>query len=45
MVQRNAFLANLNHRYRTSQHDCSANNKNDGDYYEHPSLSDFMNEH
>ena len=26
------------------EHDCSANNKKNGDYYEYPSLSHFVNE-
>ena len=25
------------------EHDCSAHNKNDGDYYEYPSLAHFTN--
>ena len=48
MVQRKAFLANPRHRYHVSQygeHDCSAHNKNNGDYYEYPSLSRFMDDH
>ena len=35
MVQRKTFLANPKHIYRVYQcgeHDCSANNKNNGDY-------------
>ena len=42
-----AFLANRKHQYHVSQcgeHDCSAHNKKNGDYYEYPSLSHFMNE-
>ena len=41
-----AFLANPKQQYRVSQcgeHDCHANNKKNGDYYEYPSLSHFMN--
>ena len=41
-----AFLANPKDQYCVSQygeHDCSANNKKNGDYYEYPSLSYFMN--
>ena len=37
-----AFLANPKHKYHISQcgeHDCHANNKNKGDYYEYLSLS------
>ena len=40
MIARKAFLANLKH-YRVSQweeHDCSANNKKNEDYYEYPSF-------
>ena len=36
------------HQYRVSQwgeHNCSAHNKKNGDYYEYPSLSHFMDEH
>ena len=42
-----AFLANPKHQYVVSQcgeQDCHANNKKNGDYYEHPSLSPFPNE-
>ena len=45
MVERKAFLANLKHQDCASQygeHDCSANNKKNGDYYEYRSLSHFM---
>ena len=41
MVERKALIANPKHRYRVSQcgeHDCSANNIENVDYYEHPSL-------
>ena len=34
-----------NHVYQCRKHDCSANNKKNGDYYDFPSLSDFMNGH
>ena len=43
-----AFTANLRHQYRASQcgeHDCCANNRKNGDYFENPSLSHFMDEH
>ena len=42
-----AFLANPKHQYRASQcaeHDCSANNKKNEDYYEYPCLSHFTEE-
>ena len=42
---RKALLANPKHQYRVSQgekHDCSAHNKDNGDYYDCPSLSYFM---
>ena len=45
MVERKAFYANPKLEYRVSQcgeHDYSANNKNNGDYFEYPSLSHFM---
>ena len=45
MVERKAFLAIPKHQYRVSQcgeHDCTANNKMNGDYNKHPSLSNFM---
>ena len=44
MVERRAFLANPRHQHHTSQwgeHDFSANNKKNGDYYKNPSLFDF----
>ena len=47
MVERNAFLANQNHEYRVSQrdeHDCSAHNEKNGDYWEYPSLTHFTDE-
>ena len=40
MVERKAFLANPKSKYDVSQcgkHDCSADNKNNVDYCEHPS--------
>ena len=43
MVERKAILAN--NQYCVSQygeHDCSASNKNNRDYYGDPSLSYFM---
>ena len=47
MVEKKAFLENRKHQYRVSQcteHDCGANKKWNGDYYEYPSLSHFMDE-
>ena len=47
MVERKAFLTNLKHQYCVSQwgeQDCSAHNKKNGDCYEYPSLSQFMDE-
>ena len=47
MVETNAFLTNLNHHYRASQygeHNCSANNKKNGDYYYYQSLPHFIDE-
>ena len=41
------FLANSKHQYRVSQcgeHGCSANNKNNRDYYEYPNLSHCTDE-
>ena len=43
-----SILANQKHQYHVSQcreHDFSANNKKNKDYYGHPSLSHSMNEH
>ena len=48
MVERKAFLAIPNHQYWVSQfreYDCSAYNKKNGDYYEYPSLTHFINKH
>ena len=48
MVERIVFLANQKHQYRVPQrgeHDCSADNKKNGDYYKYPSLTHFMGEH
>ena len=48
MMERKAFLANPKHQCRESQrdeHDCSANNKKNKDYYGDPSLSHSINEH
>ena len=48
MVERKAFLANLRHQYHVTscgEHDCSAYNRRNGDYYEYRSLSHFMGEH
>ena len=47
MVERKAFLANRKDQYHVSQrgeHDCSDHNKKNGDYYEYPSLSYFIDE-
>ena len=44
MVETKAFLVNPKHQCRVSQyreHDCSANNKKNRDYYEYPSLFYF----
>ena len=41
------LLANPKHQYHASQcveYDCHANNKGNGDFYEYPSLSPFMDE-
>ena len=43
--EKKALHANPKHHYRVSQceeHECRANNKKNGDYYEHPNLSNFM---
>ena len=48
MVGRKVFLANPKHQDHVSQygeHDCSANSKNNGDYYEYPSLFHFIDKH
>ena len=48
MVERNAFPLNQKPQYHVSQYGenyCSANNKKNEDYYEYPSLSNFMDEH
>ena len=45
---RKAFLPNPKHQYHVSQsgeHDCSANNKMERDYYKYPSLSHSANKH
>ena len=47
MVERNAFLANAKYQYHVSQceeHDYSANNKNNGDYYKYTNLSHLTDE-
>ena len=47
MVKRKAFLANIKHQDHVSQsgeHDSSANNKKNGEYYEYPCLFHFMDE-
>ena len=48
MVERKALLTKPKHQYRVSQseeHDCSATNIKNRDYYKHPSLSHFMDNH
>ena len=48
MVEGKAFFANPKHQYHVSlcgDHDCCAHNKKNGDYYESPSLSYFVDEH
>ena len=48
MVERKAFPANPKHQYHVSQwgeHDCSTYNEKNGDYYENPSLTYFVDEH
>ena len=48
MMERKVFLAKPKQQYRVSQyreHDCSANNKKNGDYNKYPSLSHFMDKH
>ena len=45
--RKKAFLANPKLQYHVSQceeHDCHANNKKRGDYYEYPSLSYLTDE-
>ena len=47
MVEGKAFLPNQTDQYRVSQrgeHGCSADNKKNGDNYEYPSLTHFMDE-
>ena len=47
MVERKAFPAKPMFQYYASQwgeHDCSAYNKKNIDYYDYPSLSHFMDE-
>ena len=44
MEERKAYPANSKHQHGVSQcgeHDCSALNKKNGDYYEYPSLFNF----
>ena len=46
--EKKTFVANPKHQYHVSQsgeHDCSANNRRNGDYYEYLRLSHFMDEH
>ena len=48
MVEWKAFLAYPKNQYHVSQceeYDCSAQNEKNVDYYEHPSLSHFTDEH
>ena len=43
-----AFLTNPRHQYHVSkseEHDCSAHNKKNGDYYEYSSLTLFTDKH
>ena len=47
MGEKKAILANPKHQYCVSlcgEHDCSANNKKNGDYYKYPTLSYFTDE-
>ena len=47
-MERKDFLANPKHQHRVSQcreHDSSAHNKKNVDYYGHPSLTHFLDEH
>ena len=47
MVEKKTFLANPKHQYCVSQceeHDCLANNEENEDYYEYPSLIEFTEE-
>ena len=47
MGEGNAFFANPKPQYHVSQwgeHDCGANYKKNGFYYEYPSLSHFKDE-
>ena len=46
-MERKVFVAKLKHQYRVSQygeHDCSATNIKNGDYYENLSLTRFVDE-
>ena len=48
MVERKAFLADPKHQHCVSQfgeHDCSAHNKKNEDYFKYPSLTHFMDEY
>ena len=47
-VERKAFRSNPKHQYHAFQweeHDCGAQNKKNGDFYDYPSLSHFLEEH
>ena len=47
MIERKAFPATLKHQYcvfQCEEHDCSATNIKNGDYYENPSLTHFTKE-
>ena len=47
MVERKVFLANPKNQYYESQcgeHDCSAQNKKNGDYFKNQSLTYFTDE-
>ena len=48
IVGRKAFFAKSKHQYRASkwgEHDYSAHDKRNGDYYDYPSLSHLMDNH
>ena len=47
-MERKAFLADPKHQHRVplyEEHDCSAQNKKNVDYYDYPSLTHFKDEH
>ena len=48
MIERKAFLTNPKHQNGVSQqgeHNCSAHNKKNRDYYKYPRLAHFIDEH